>query len=409
MTDYSIEKEMNYEQYEDTKIKHYINENVYTAAKKRINDAINQSDSQAVLCSGGKDSVLVMHLLREVYHERGMKRKINVIFMDEEVINNSIVEYLETIRAQPDINFYWFNIPITCDIYNTGKTREYIQNDPHREHVREPPADSITLEKLGLPEDTILTRYQLAEIQAGLFQGNVCLFKGIRTEESLFRLTQVIRRKQHPHIGRQHKKYFECVPIYDWSEKDVFLYYYKNNIPYCKVYDMELYSKVPLRVSTPLHAYNTKTYNNLRSLDPDLYENITRVFPDMAHADRYSNINSEQKSDFKNKYPHTIQGLMSYVDDCYTDPEYNLKVKRKLLWAYKRREQNKNLPGSDKFGGYPLYSLFRVVQRGATMRNIVPTDKPSLNCYLFEGYTEYEYNEDKENRGKYYDKKNNKK
>lgn len=394
----------NYKPLKDTKIKHYIPQNVYQAAKNRIRDAINQSDNQAVLCSGGKDSVCVLHLLREVYNEMNINKKINVIFMDEEVINQSVIDYITQLKNDTaHYNFYWFNIPITCDIYNTGKTREYIQNDPTRRHVREPPSDSITLQKLNIPEGTILTRYQLAEIQAGLFHGKVCLFKGIRTTESLFRLTQVIRRKHSPSIGKHHKKYFESVPIYDWTEKDVFLYYYKNNINYNPIYDHEMYSQVPLRVSTPLHAYNTKTYNNLRKLDPQLYDRIVEVFPDMNHADRYKDINTESKKDFINQYPHTIKGLMWYIDDCYNDPEYNLKVKRKVLWAYKRREQNKKKSGSDVFGGYPLYSLFRLVQRGATMRNIVPTDKPSWNCYKFEGYTREVYDADVKKRGQYYD------
>ena len=162
-----------------------------------------------------------------------------------------------------------------------------------------------------------------------------------------------------------------------------------------------MYSGAPLRVSTPTHTYNTSTYNKLRSIDPELYENITRVFPDMAHADRYNNETKNNKKGFM-EYPHTIEGLMQYIDDTYTDNhEHNLQAKKKVLWAYKRRQQNKQRHGSDKFGGYPLYYLFGIIQRGATLRHIIPREKPSLQCYLFEGLTEKEYLEDKNKRGTY--------
>ena len=85
------------------------------------------------------------------------------------------------------------------------------------------------------------------------------------------------------------------------------------------------------------------------------------------------------------------------------------EVKKKILWAYKKRKHNKKRAGSDKFGGYPLYYLFQVIQRGSTMRNIIPNEKPSLNCYTFEGYTQQDYIDDKNKRGEYYDKQQRKK
>lgn len=392
----------NYIPHEDTKAKHYIDKDVYTAAKERIHDAINQSDNQAVLCSGGKDSVALAYLVSECYQERGITKPVNLIFMDEELINSDVIEGIYELRENPLFHVYWFCIPLTCDMYNTGKTREYVQNDPKRRHVREAPHDAITPEKLGLPTDKILTRYQLKNIQAELFPGKVCLFKGIRCTESLFRLTQVIRRKHSPHIGAHTRKHFECIPIYDWTEHDVFLYYYKNNLQYNPIYDKQMYAEAPLRVSTPTHTYNTSTYNKLRSIDPELYENIVEVFPDMAHADRYNNEVKGNKHEFTTKYPHTIQGLMQFIDDTYTDnKEHKLQAKRKVLWAYKRREQNKQRRGSDKFGGYPLYYLFGIISRGATLRHIIPREKPSLQCYKFEGYTIEDMIEDKNKRGTY--------
>lgn len=385
----------------DTHRKHYIKQNVYDASKDRIKEAILQSDNQVVLWSGGKDSTVVLELVQEVYNEMGINRKVNAIFMDEEVISKYIIDYVQQVKESNKYNIYWFDVPITCDKYNTGSTTEYVQNDRHRKnHVRKAPTDAITLKNFNIPEDTILTRYQLADLQASLFSGKVCLFKGIRTDESLFRLTQVIRRVGSGHIGKHTKKHFECIPIYDWKERDVWLYFYKNNIQYNPVYNHLMWSNAPLRVSTPLHPYNTNTFNKLRSIEPEFYQDIINVFPDMNHADRYNNSKIKTNKDFQD-YPHNINGLMQYVDSCYKNKKENITVKKRLIWAYKKREQNKKRKYSDHFGGYPLFHLFRLVQRGATMRNITPLDKIPLKMYTFEGLTEKEYNQDKNNRGKY--------
>lgn len=398
-----------YNPHEDTPTKHYINMNVYQAAKQRIKEAITLSDNQAVLCSGGKDSLTVLYLLMECYKELNRQQKINVIFMDEELIHQDIITAMQSLKEDPNINLYWFSIPLECQKYNCGEIKEYYQNDPRRKkHVTNPPDYAITLETLGLPSNTRFTRYQLADLQASLFKGKVCLFKGIRCEESLFRLTQVLRRPNHPSIGQITKKHFECIPIYDWSQKDVFLYYYKNNHKYNPIYDKQMWSQTPLRVSTPLHQYNRRQYTKLRSMDPELYDKITEVFPDMAHADRYNNDITTTKNPPFNKYPHTIYGVMQYIDDCYPEKQENHKVKKQVLWAYKRREQLKKQKHSNKLGGYPLYYLMQTIQRGATMRNIIPCDRPTLKMYQYEGYTEKDYITDKNHRREWYEHRKNK-
>lgn len=114
----------------------------------------------------------------ECYQELELQRKVNVIFMDEELIHQDIITAMQSLKENENINLYWFSIPLECQKYNCGEIKEYWQNDPQRKkHVTQPPEYAITLEKLGLPEHTRFTRYQLADLQASLFHGKVCLFK----------------------------------------------------------------------------------------------------------------------------------------------------------------------------------------------------------------------------------------
>ncbi len=55
---------------------------------------INTFDKIFVCFSGGKDSLAVLHLVKEVYQELGINEKINVIFRDEEVIPDDIIDFV---------------------------------------------------------------------------------------------------------------------------------------------------------------------------------------------------------------------------------------------------------------------------------------------------------------------------
>jgi hypothetical protein len=74
--------------------------NVYEAAKQRINHILDIFDNVAVSFSGGKDSLVVLSLVEEVYAERGMDEKVKVVFRDEELIKDvAFANYPRTIQG----------------------------------------------------------------------------------------------------------------------------------------------------------------------------------------------------------------------------------------------------------------------------------------------------------------------
>ena len=60
----------------------------------------------------------------------------------------------------------------------------------------------------------------------------------------------------------------------------------EENIRYCSYYDAQFTARMPLRVSTPLHPCSAKRIGKLRELDPDFYQRLVDVFPEMLAQDR---------------------------------------------------------------------------------------------------------------------------
>ncbi|RAP49287.1 MAG: hypothetical protein BZ138_07860 [Methanosphaera sp. rholeuAM270] len=181
---------------------------------------------------------------------------------------------------------------------------------------------------------------------------------------------------------------FRSSPIYDWMTEDVFLYFYKKNIMYSQVYNHQLWSGIELRVATPLHSEARRTFNKLRYLDPDFYERICEVFPDMYHADRY-NAELVRKISF-DEYEHSPKGLYKYIDDNYKGQQRDLAYSR-IKTVIKRRFRKKIENPKDLFGSYPYLYLFEVLSAGRIKRAILPCTNITQKHFEFEGYTEKDY------------------
>ena len=83
--------------------------------------------------SGGKDSLTCLHLVEEVYQERGITDKINVIFRDEELIPDDVINFVDWHYHQPKYNFYYYAVQLKSDKFILGRDYQYIQWDKSRQ------------------------------------------------------------------------------------------------------------------------------------------------------------------------------------------------------------------------------------------------------------------------------------
>lgn len=371
----------------DSSVKKPIDMNVYEAAKFRIKRCIKLFDNVVVSFSGGKDSLAVLNLVEECYKELGIKEKVNVQFRDEEIIPPAVVEFVDKMYRSGKYNFLYFAYPMKSNKFLMGKTYEYVQWDKDRKWVRQPPEYAIMLDD----EDYyVYDQYNFQYVLAKYFKGTICDMNGMRASESLNRLRSCLAKPKDTYLNQSPvPRIMACKPIYDWDEYDIFLYFYKNNIQYCKQYDNQMWNREDLRVATPLHAEAAKSFLKLKSQDPNYYNAIMEVFPEMEIQTRYwKDYDSKRMMD---KYPHTFRGLMKAIDIELGDDPMGELAKFRFTTAFKTRRNKIAKNPKDYLGSYPLYYLFNVLFTGGFKRGIPHEMVYTLDDFLFEGYSEREY------------------
>ena len=91
--------------------KKFIETNVYEEAKKRIHHIYDTHDSVVVAFSGGKDSLALLHVVKEVAFERGLN-KVHAVFRDEELINQSVIDFVAEHKDLPWLDLKWWVVPL---------------------------------------------------------------------------------------------------------------------------------------------------------------------------------------------------------------------------------------------------------------------------------------------------------
>ncbi len=343
-----------------TRIKRHIDANVLDEAKNRIRHVYDLFDTLVVAFSGGKDSLATLHLVKEVHDELGVPGPVNVIFRDEELIPDDVLDFVDHYRQLDWLDLRWFAVPLASHKFILGKTERYVQWDPNRAWIRPKPAWAITSADLGVADDVVMSQYLMDEVVGHPFRGRVAILNGIRAAESISRWQASTVKLSENYINATSTRKASLVkPIFDWQENDVFRYFYDRDIRYCQHYDAQLWAGQGLRVSTPVHAENAKQIGKLRQTAPVFYDQLMELFPEMRVQERYwaeLDINGARDEYLRDGF----DGVARWVVDNITDPS-------QLALAQKRLKAIRGQAARDP-GGFPLDFVLQVFITGAYKR-----------------------------------------
>lgn len=348
------------------RIKRFIETDVLTEARRRLRDIYDRFDSVAVNFSGGKDSLVVLHLAHEVAQERGLPQ-VDVVFRDEELIPDMVIDFVNSYRVLPWVRMHYFAIPLRSQKYILGRSFDYIQWDPDREHIRPIPAHAITT-----GDRRVFDQYTADSFIGERFQGCTAFLLGMRAQESLMRYRGFMMNMKETYICHPRKtapRVSLCNPIYDWTEDDVFKYFYDHQVRYCEIYDGQHLAGSNLRVSTPLHAESAKRLGLLRAVAPVFYNQVLKLFPECAVQDRYYDQLDQDK--IRAKYGQSFEGIRAWIDENVTDPEQHEKSIATLAGAMRGHELHPD--------DYPPQYVFKHFMGGGFKRKLLPLTKGKAN------------------------------
>jgi len=379
--------------FSDTRV-HYVDSDVLTEAKKRIRHCLLSYDRCAVSYSGGKDSHVVLYLVREVMDEMGWNFPLDVVFRDEELIPGEVIDKVTELRDEPDKwTLHFFAVPMINQFFLLGKHHSYIQWDEERRDnwVRQKPDFAITdVHPEGKP--MIQTEMQaLINIRLG-WTGKIGMFNGIRAQESLLRFRSCnLTKNAYNYIagdagGAKDTSFIK--PIYDWSTEDIFRFFWEREIKYCKIYDRQMLSGTAnshLRVSTPLHDQAYAYLSRLRQMYPKFFEQLCAVFPGVATHERYWK--DFDRYGIINRYPKSFEGIMAYIDDTIEEPANVARAKKIVETTYKGKQNNMRKGKYADPGycyGYPILHVFKKIVKGDYLKGIQVHSNPDHDMIRYE-------------------------
>lgn len=387
---------MNYEPIEQKGGMYPLDCNVYEAAKYRIKKCIPKFDNICVTFTGGKDSTVVLYLVDECMKEMGRADKVKVIYRDEEIVAKDTVEFVDSLVKSDKYDFYYYCLPCRDTAQLLGKEIKYIQWDKNREWYREPPEYAITTEDLGdiIIKDGMFDGFRLMLNEVN---GSLLIFNGYRADESfaVYKAVQAKPNETYLSTSNISPRLSLCKPIYDWKNRDVFLYLYKNNLPYNLIYNTLLWCDIPLRSNIPLTKNASKFLPKYKLYDPDYYNQLVFMFPDLEASSRYINEISLEK--IAENYGKNPEGMVKYLKE-----NVDNSVKQGMLNGLRRalNTRNKHLKNGElkPFGGFSYYKIYLWLVYG---NSLIERNGYSLKDFLFEGYTKEDYKQYVENNGEY--------
>lgn len=346
--------------------KQYLDIDVLAAAKERIRHIYDTFDSLAVCFSGGKDSLATLHLTWEVAQEIGLSH-VDVIFRDEELIPDAVIDFVNEYRQLPWVRMLYFAVPLASTKYILGRSFDYIQWDPGRRHMRPVPDHAITLPP---GDERTFDQYSMDSFAGQYFKGRIAFVTGIRAAESLIRFRASVNKLNENYInatahGQGPANIALCKPLYDWQENDVFRYFYEREIRYCALYDAQHLAGDNLRVSTPLHAESAKRFGRHRTISPVFYQQVVDLFPEMLEQERY--FAELDNSAIVAQYGRDMAGVKAYILEELQD-EHQQEMALKMwaqLEAMRRRDADR----------YPPEYVLKYFMAGQFKRLLLPLSR----------------------------------
>lgn len=272
-------------------MKKYLKKNVYEAARDRIEFLFKNFKHIYMSFSGGKDSGVMVNLVCQYMREKGIKRKIGIMTMDNECNYEHSLTFMQGLIDQYRdlLDVYWCCLPISLPCTVSSYRINWQCWHPDEEHlwVRPFPKKDYVVTQNNCPFDWFEPGmadkdfYKKFGDWYGKGEETADLI-GIRTDESLHRYIAVNSDTKPMKDGQcwTHniwKNVYACYPIYDWKVEDIWAANAKFEWNYNKLYDIFLKAGLTpyqMRVACPFMSESKSSLGMYRVIDPHIWAKL---------------------------------------------------------------------------------------------------------------------------------------
>lgn len=346
---------------------------VLQAAQERIAFIFDNFDSINISISGGKDSEVTMHLALVEANKRG--RKVNLFFLDEEVMYASTIDMIEYLTAlYPDnVTVHWLQIEFhltNATSYTEGQLVCW-EAGKHKLWMRSKKSFAIQHRMWALENQTVRDKnkgfgfYDAIENYERCFK-NTAFLIGLRAVESPNRWRTMVKNpvevnSKNIYWATKKGENLTMYPIYDWNTHDIWRYIYDNNLKYSKVYDHQFkkgYHFQEMRVSSLIHEKSFKSICELPEFEPKTYEKLTKRIKGIELAQETGkNAKLFRVSTLPKNYTSWIT-YRNFLIDTYPDaskkPIFEKRYTKHLNNEYVARQQCRQLILNDYENNLPV-------------------------------------------------------
>lgn len=269
--------------------KKFVEENVIDAARARFGVLFERFDRVTVSFSGGKDSTVCLHLALEEAERRG-RLPLDVAFWDEEAIHPETIEYVERVRANPNVRMKWLCLPVRHRNACSRKEPFWYPWDPDaRDRWCRPLPEGAITSTPGFAKGASMP--EAAPLIYGPESGSVADVRGLRADESVRRYQAVAKKLRDNWIANPEGHFWRTSPIYDWTVIDVWTAPRLFGWDYNRTYDlfaMAGISPAQQRVCPPFGEEPLATLPLYAICWPDLWSKMVQRVHGAATAARYA-------------------------------------------------------------------------------------------------------------------------
>lgn len=283
--------------------KQYIEKDVYTATKERLNYILDQFENVYTSFSGGKDSSVLLQLLLKIATKK-KKLPVSVLYIDFEAQYKATIKHVEELLVNnKKVKPYWICLPFNLrnavsvfqsqwQCWNPEKKDKWVRKLPEYDCVISD-LNYFPFFHYGMEFEDFIIKFGKWITQG---EKTACLV-AIRSDESLnrFRTIKNLKKERYENLGYSTKiadNLYNFYPIYDWRTEDVWTAVGNLKLKYNKIYDLMYMQGKSIHESRLCQPYGDDQRKGLelfRVCEPDTWSKVVDRVSGANYGNLYAN------------------------------------------------------------------------------------------------------------------------